>query len=104
MKPPAIILTPEQKAVRFVAQRHSEAGQATLFATAISRATGNVSDDLNDEGVPVVLNAVLNALVGAIGFYVAQAPEHARESLIDNLTLGLPSAVAAQVEVMKEQD
>ena len=93
-----LILTPEQKGLRLLQQRHSEDGQIAINQRAIGRAIGAVNADLQDEGAKPSFNAVLGAICNVLADHLAQLPDdEMRERLVKAVAGELPLQVETRV-------
>ena len=94
----SLILTPEQRALRLVALRHSEEGQLAITHRAIGRAIGAVNTDLQAEGAKPSFTAVLGALGNALAEHLAQLAPSDRARFTNMVALELPSQVEARAQ------
>jgi hypothetical protein len=100
---PRLILTPEQKALRLVQQRHSEEGQLALTSRAIGRAIGAVNQDLVEEGCQPSFTAVLGALGNALAEHLAKLDDpRMRARLVNSMATELPLQVERRVSAADE--
>jgi predicted membrane chloride channel (bestrophin family) len=97
-----LILTPEQKGLRLLEQRHSEAGQLAVVSRAIGRAINSSNADLRDEGARPSFTATLGALGNAIAEHLARLDDAQRAEIVAAFSAELPDRVLAYVAAAKQ--